>query len=122
MAPLPAFTRPPSLDTKLAEPEPFTHDFVDVGNGYESLTKLFDLPRGSPTRIYEGELQFSDAAVRYRAQKQAAPPAANAVGIKVGVDGSRYFGPNSAFHLGNLWVKELADNGGAKVAFIGTVW
>jgi hypothetical protein len=117
----PSFSRPLPFDAELAA-EPFTSDVADIGNGYQSLAKLFDLPRGGAVRILEGELQFLDAAAKYRVQKPGtgAPPAASA-GVKVGIDSSRTFGPNSPWRLDAIWVKELVDNGGAKVLFTGWV-
>lgn len=120
MAPTPPFSRPLPVD--VAHAEPLTTEFVDIGNGWESLVKLFDLPRGGPTRVIDGELQFADAAARYRLQRPgaSAPPAA-ATGIKVGIDGSRFFSPDSPGRLDAFWLKEAVADGGAKVAFAGWV-
>lgn len=106
----------------MPESEPFTSDFVAIGDSYESLAKLLNLPKNVGTRILEGELQFANKALRYRVQKRGTPrPRDDAPGVLVGVDGSRTFGPNSPWRLDQIWVKNAVAGQVASVVFAGWV-
>jgi hypothetical protein len=120
LAPLPSFNRPQPLDFEGAEP--LTVEPVEVGDDFESLVSLFELPRNSPTRILEGELQFLDAAATYRAQKPGSPkPPSTASGIGGGGGAARTFGPNSPWRLDALWVRNTQAGQVARAAFVGWV-
>lgn len=120
MAAPPSFTRP--LPIGDLDAEPLTTELVDVGDDFESLAKLFGLPRGASTRIISGELQFQASGVTYRLQKVGSPaPTAASSGVKVGVDSSRTFNRDDSWRLDACWVRETTPAGGAKVIFSGWV-
>lgn len=96
---------------------PFSTNPVDVDDDWKSLAELFGFTQGQPVRLVEGEVQFSDAAARYRAQTLR--PAAADSGVKVSGGASRTFGPNSPWRLDQVWVREDVAAAGAKVCAAG---
>lgn len=100
--------------------EPTTTPAVVVPDNFTTLASLFELPRSSPTRIIEGELQFQGGAgVVYALAKLGAP--APAAGINIPADNGRLFGPNSPWNLDNIWVKQKVPGGGTQAIFAGWV-
>jgi hypothetical protein len=96
---------------------PFSTNPVAVDDDWKSLAELFGFTQGQPVRLVEGEIQFSDAASRYRAQPLR--PGAGDSGIRVSAGASRLFGPNSPWRLDQVWVREDVAAAGAMVCASG---
>lgn len=96
---------------------PFSTSPVDVDDDWKSLAELFGFTQGQPVRLTEGEIQFLDAAVRYRTQPLR--PAAGDSGVRVSAGASRLFGPNSPWRLDQVWVREDVGAAGAQVCAAG---
>lgn len=106
----------------MRDSEPLGTSAVDVGNSYQSLRELLDLPNNAATRILEGELHVKTAGVTYTLRPRGTGrPAATADGIPIAADSGRVYGPNSPWRLDEIWVRETVADAGATVLFNGYV-
>lgn len=95
-----------------------------VGDSYEPLATLLNLPPGSPTEIVVGDINVQVSGMTYVLVPRGSKPDAAEVGVQYPAGTVRTFDGSGAvagggMRLDEMWVKETTGGGGAVVVFSG---